>query len=185
MISIKDMFLDLRKFYNEHYRFLLNPFYTLFDNKILSWKNYDLYQHFDLYEEYFRWVTNEFQYSIMLSDGSVIQIYAEEGQNGEIVKANYSFLPNTNTKFEYFRFDLDSPNKKDYTHTIYHVHFGHNKPEMRLSLYQFPLPSEFIKFILAALYYKKEFYNFKKTNFFPDLDQLSNRYHHFIKLKTV
>lgn len=184
-MEIKSVFNDLDTFYKAYsrqYKFM-NPRYAKTYNS-LSWENHISNEKFDSYEEYYQWVIDKIQYSLLLGDESAVQIYFEgerKGKKYEIKKGSMAYLPNPKKYSEYFRFDLDYKNSEHYNHTAYHIHFGYKAKDVRFSLLSMPLPSEFIKFILF-LDYNVEYEYFNDKNFLPDLDKLDNKYNHILQL---
>ena len=183
------IFSDLQKYYNSNYDFLLN-YNISFKPNILSWGNYKNREIFDTYEEYFHWIINCRQYSFNLHDGSALQLYYE-GDGNTLKKASLAFLPLCDDNLQYFRFDLDYEASRDYCHTCYHVHFGYKTEKMRLTLFHFPKPSQFIQFVKSFVY-EIPVEKFKKDKFYPDLNKLAEnptgiisggeKYNHFLKL---
>jgi hypothetical protein len=148
----------------------------------VSWENYRTNEKFETYNEYYNWVINKIQYSFMLKDESAIQIFLEGERSGKkdnyvLVKGKMAYLPRPDKYSEYFRFDVDYKKANDYDHTAYHAHFGYRSKDVRFSLYQFPTPSEFVKFVLF-IDYGYHYMHFNSKNFFDDLDLLGNKYNH-------
>ena len=187
---IKALHTDLLKYYNLKFRELglRNPNF-LFDGSRVSWNKYRPREEFTTYKEYYDWVLENFQYSLMLSDDSVVQIYYEVNQatdREKLDKASLAFLPNPLTVdidgVNYIRLDCDMDSHIDYFHTAYHIHFGY-RSQMRVSLFQFPTPSQFFNFIMNAAY--NDFYSPQKTLkncSILDLDSQGYKYQHYLNV---
>lgn len=182
-MDIQSLFYDLDTFYKANFKEhkLINPRYEMTFNT-LSWEKHISNEKFDFYPQYYEWAVNKIQYSFMLEDESIIQIYYE----GERIKKKYivtkgsmAYLPRPDKYSEYFRFDVDYKKAQHFNHTAYHIHFGYRAKDVRFSLFHFPTPSEFIKFILF-LDYQKTIASFKSKNFFDDLDTIKNEYNHIL-----
>jgi hypothetical protein len=176
---MRDYYSNLETFYNQNHKKLINPNFIWRDDK-LTWNNRLGWLKEHNYEKYFQWLINEKQYSLLLTDGAALQIYYEFYKDALKI-ASLSFYPVPESGFEPFRFDLDIDAAKDYHHTHYHIHYGYNTKGMRMPLYRFPMPSEYIKFVLAYVYAENSFYNFKKDLFLDNLDDLECKYNHSLK----
>lgn len=179
---MRSYFNNLETFYNHNSKLILNPNF-IYKNRLITWNNRLSKSSSEDYEKYFVELLNDRQYSFQFTDGSLTQIFYEFNEKDELVRASLGYFPEPESKFEIFRFDLDHKGAKDYVHSNYHIHFGFNTLGMRISLFHFPKPSEFIKFILAFVYNNSDFFVFNKQNFLKDLDQLKSNYHHYLKLK--
>lgn len=179
MSNINSLFQDLKIFYisnNEKFS-LTNPLFTQKNNsEILTWYNYKSKQSFYTYDEYYLWVINNLQYSVVIDDKVLVQIYyVQKGK--DITKASLSFLPHPDLLMSYFRFDMDTENNKDYYHNSYHINFGYRSDDVRFTLNRFPYPSEFLRFVLFLMGYD-EFKTFNRKRFFDDLNSIGDQYSH-------
>lgn len=184
-VDVISLYSDLDIFYKANSRKynLLNPRYK-FDNRVLSWQNHISNEKFETYPEYFEWVISEVQYSLMLSDESVVQIYFEGEKNKKkfvITKGSMAYLPRPDKYSEYFRFDVDAINARDFDHTAYHIHFGYKAKDTRFCMFEFPFPSEFIKLILS-MDYGISFETFNPKKVFKNLDSFGSKYNHSFRL---
>ncbi|MCK4261217.1 MAG: hypothetical protein KAX49_19740 [Halanaerobiales bacterium] len=180
-MKVKSLYSNLKTFYNLKARELhfLNPRFILVQNT-LTWDKHISNEKFITYPEYYNWVVNNSQYSLMFEDESYIQIYFEsDGEDENVKKGSMAYLPEPEQYSEYFRFDLDMNNITPYNHTAYHIHFGYRSKDVRFCLYQFPFPSEFIKFILTSVY-EYEVSCFNPQKLFSNLDELNNQYNHHL-----
>ena len=186
MTLIQDLYNDIDRFYNLNWNKygLTNPNYTRINNT-LSWNAYKSKDSYKTYEEFYRWLSNNKQYSFQLGhDDSFIQLYYETDDN-KLLKSSLGFIPSPASVEEglvYLRFDCDFSVNTDYHHTIYHIHFGHPDAEMRLCLYRFPLPSHFIEFIMQIAYQQTPPKESRQSEYIPDLEGLSCKYAHYLKL---
>lgn len=179
MNIINALFQDLNIFYisnNEKFS-ITNPLYTQANNsEILTWYNYQTKQYFYTYDEYYAWVVNNLQYSLVIDNKVLIQMYYVQKEKS-ITQASLSFLPHPDLLMSYFRFDMDTNSCKDYYHNSYHVNFGYRSDDIRFSLNRFPHPSEFLRFVLFLLGHE-EFKAFNRKRFFNDLNSLGEQYSH-------
>lgn len=168
-ILAKDMYINIRHFYNSRFSNLFNPNFEYDNNKrILSWSNYEGWVKKSNYKDFFEHCLNERQYSFTLEDDSLVQLYYEDDSE-KIIKSSLTFIPNPERDLSYFRFDLDYSARRDYNHTLYHIHFGYYSNDFRICLYSFPFPSEFLKFINCIIL--KDFNHlFNKDKFLHNLD---------------
>ena len=182
-MTIDKIFLDIQYFYNSFaikYN-ITNPRFVKSDT-VISWSNHIPTERFITYEEYYHWVYNKSQYSFSLENDSLVQLYFEGKWGKEkkkrvvkVSKASMAYLPNPASYSEYFRVDMDLDNAKNFCHNSYHVHFGYRNDELRISLYQYPLPSQFTIFLLNS---EEDIRAFSKDRFFPSLDYLKEQYNH-------
>ena len=175
---INELYNNLNIFYNQNWnKFrLINPLFII-DNSSnsLTWANYKSKESFDTYEEYFYWTLDNNQYSLMIDELGLVQIFYHF-KNNSVNNSSLSYLPNPEITSEYFRFDLDERGINDFSHTFYHFQFSYPFNNFRIPIKSFPYPSEFLNYILFLLGLK-ELKNFNKNNSFEDLDslQLKNR----------
>lgn len=176
----------LNKLYNNAETYYNLKLMSLYNKKIikkdncLTWPNYLGKLAYTSYEEYYEFSLNNGQYSFLLVDDSMVQLYYE-CHNNIIKKANLAYLPSSNNGYTYFRFDLDINSKTNYYHNTYHIHFGFNSNNFRLSLYSFPYPSEFLNFINSL--YKNFDKNFSSDKLLKNLDELKEEYNHCFLFK--
>lgn len=155
---IKTIFKNLQVYFNQNWKHLClqDPLFCLNDKKNeITWNNYITQESYDSYYEYYDWVFNNGQYSIRLGDDSLLQVYYKGDKINNkcnIIKAKLSYLPFIDLPSIYFRFDYDIDSYKPFTHNTCHIHFGYNNELARLTLKKFPMPSEFIKFVLSTNY---------------------------------
>jgi hypothetical protein len=179
MISVKNLYNNLLTFYNEcHEKYdLQNPFFCLNSlGNVLTWTSYQSKASFYTYEEYFKWVVDNNQYSLAIGERILIQVYFEQSKTA-ITKASMSFLPSPDILMGYFRLDMDRNKPVDYYHNSYHINFGYNTDDVRFTLQKFPYPSEFIKFSLF-LAGQSDFKIHNKKKFFPDLSSFGESFSH-------
>ncbi|OPD59415.1 hypothetical protein [Bacillus anthracis] len=186
-MDIQSLYYDLQTFYNANRRahHFLNPRYEMNYNT-LTWEKHIPNEKFDTYHEYYDWAVNKIQYSFMLQDESIVQIFFEGEPKKKkfiVTKGSMAYLPRPDKYSEYFRFDVDYKSAQHFNHTAYHVHFGYRAKDVRFSLFHFPAPSEFIKFILS-LDYNQPQQCFNAQNFFKDLDEINNNYNHSLRFVT-
>ena len=62
-----------------------------------------------------------------------------------------------------------------------HIHFGYKNDDLRVSLHKYPLPSQFVAFLLNS---KEKVAVFDKDKFFPSLDDLKELYNHKFEFVT-
>lgn len=184
MSTVKKLYIDLKQFYNCSYLKynLQNPLFCINGNH-LTWNNYLPKESFYTYEEYFDWVVNNNQYSLVILDNLLLQIFYEE-KNAKIVKGSLTFLPNPDSMMSYFRFDMDTQKAKDFYHNSYHINFGYNSDDVRFTLFKFPYPSEFIKFALF-LSGRSEFTKHSQSKYFTDLRAIGESFSHFLDFVTI
>lgn len=182
-MNLTNLYSDLHTFYNQNFRqlSLVNPLYCR-DNSIdaLTWDDYLSEESFDYYDDYYQWVLSNNQYSLAFGEEALVRIFFKNGGNHWF--ASMAFLPDPEINSTYFRFDMDLPKHKDFIHSSYHIHFGYNSDRFRISLMNYPYPSQFLYFI-AFLLGSYECENFNKEKFFPDLDSLTEAYNHVLNLK--
>jgi len=154
---------------------VVNPFFIRSGNTI-SWGNYLGKNPQQYYDSYFQWVYDNYQFSFEITDLCVAQLYYEFSED-KITKASLAFLPYPHLSHQYLRLDLDHEATRDFDHCSYHVHFGYPSNMVRLALFNFPWPSEFMKFILFMVG-KEKIQKFLPQNFFPNLDDLGNKHNH-------
>jgi hypothetical protein len=159
---------------------IINPFFVWNGNTV-SWNNYLGKNPHGNYEEYFQWVYDNNQFSFEVADFCVAQVYYEVKEE-KIEKASLAFLPFPNLSHQYLRFDLDHEAARDFEHCSYHVHFGYPSNMVRLALFNYPWPSEFMKFVLFMIG-KEQVQKFSSQNFFPSLDLLGNKHNHSLSLE--
>ncbi|HLO59212.1 MAG TPA: hypothetical protein VK179_10750 [Bacteroidales bacterium] len=183
MSSTKTLYSNLERIYNANFRKydLQNPFFCLKNNE-LTWHSYVPKESFYTYDEYFKWVINNNQYSLAVSGKALIQVYFRE-ENRIITKGTLAFLPEPDSFMTYFRFDMDTINPAPYYHNTYHIHFGYRSDDIRFSLYKFPYPSEFIKFTLFLLG-NSEFTSHNNERFFSDLATIGESFSHKFEFVT-
>ena len=180
MSEINKILTSLEKLYRHNYKLIINPNFTSHNNELV-WGKYKENKSFEEYDEYYNWIMNEGQYSLMFLDNSAIQIKIQF-KDDKLIKASYSYIPQPDNEYIYLRFDLDNKSSRDFVHTDYHIHFGYNNKHIRVSLHCFPSPTELIEFILAFIYNNKRFYKKYDSKFTPSLDELNTKYHHYFKL---
>lgn len=152
MTVSRAMHSDLERFYHENFRNagLTNPRFILEDRKRLSWADRKPWQAFNTYEEYFHWVLNENQYSLIVQESAFVQIYYEDTNNNEFI-SSLSFIPEPGLRLPYLRLDCDPSAARDFIHNSFHMHIGYDSQDYRLPLHKFPFPSEFMKVAIGIL----------------------------------
>ncbi len=148
---INKLHKNMNMFYELNYRSLrlTNPLF-IFKGSELTWANRQANPGIEDYELMYKWVIENNQHSLTITDQGIFQIYYDTNEN-EIIKANLSFLPNPELSHQYIRFDYDPSAKISFDHSIGHFHFGYPSDYMRICLSAFPFPSEFMKFVFTIL----------------------------------
>ncbi len=164
---------------------IMNPRFCKNNLNQITWVNHVSNEKFESYEEYYLWVNENLQYSFSLNEDSFVQFFFEGekvGKKIEVYKGSMAYLPNPYTYSEYFRFDMDLKNEKDYGHESYHVHFGYRAKDVRFALYKYPLPSEFMK-LVEFLHYNISITGFVQNNFWETLSDRGIKFNHCLDLK--
>ena len=181
---ISELKADLDGYYYTHGDTLGNPNYHVIGNNIL-WNNYLPREPYQDYEHYYDWTFDNMQYSFMLGDDSLIQLaYTVSGNS--LSNGCLAYIPHPvaceDNGLVYVRLDCDPQAHRDFVHTMYHAHIGSPDAKMRISLRQFPLPSQFLDFVLVTGYEHTYLGPGKKSKHIKDLDSLALRYAHRLEL---
>ena len=186
-MELSTVYANIEQVYNikrEQYD-LMNPRFCKNANNQITWLNHISNEKFDSYEEYYFWVNENLQYSFLLNEDSFVQFFFEGekvGKKIEVYRGSMAYLPNPYTYSEYFRFDMDLKNEKDYKHVSYHVHFGYRAKDVRFALYKYPLPSEFLK-LIQFLHYDISLTKFSQNKFWESLSDRNIAFNHCLDLK--
>lgn len=187
MNSIQKIYYELELFYNINSRKygLIDRFFCRNEN-VISWHKYESHHKFKTYEDCYNWIINNNQYSFKFQEGHCVQLYYEFDTD-KLSKASLNFYPNPDIYDgnDYVRFDCDLGSHRDYIHTSYHAHFGYNS-NYRISIYRFPMPQEFLNFIIVQ-YYNDLIDNFeviknKKDSPIMTLEELKHKYITHLKI---
>ena len=145
---IDKLFKDLNLFYSYNYKefSLINPFFIRNNNK-LTWHNYLPFESFDNYIDYYLWVGNHRQYSIVADGIGIFQFYFFTDKN-YIKEASLAFLPIPDISHQYFRVDYNSESNHDEIHPKGHIHYGYPSSFVRMLTIQIPFPSVFMYYFL-------------------------------------
>lgn len=176
--TIADLGTDLHTFYNANYRRwkLQNPSFVQKDG-CLTWRNRVGINHEEDYEKLYQQVIDDVQYSLMIENRAVVQIYYQSS-HGKVTDAALAFIPEPGTGLEYFRLDFDLRRAKHFSHTTYHAHFGFHCKEMRFSIKEFPYPSQFLRFI-CGIAFQRKIEHFNRDKFLADdLVSTGCKHHH-------
>lgn len=106
-----------------------------------------MYSELGEYSDYFQFCLNNSFFSLQIADGSLVQLYMKAGPHGELVDGSLAFIPKPDNGFDYFRLDYAPAEARHYRHNRYHGHFGFRSKNMRISLFQYPWPDEFLTFL--------------------------------------
>lgn len=111
------------------------------------------------YSESTRKMIENVEYTILLTDLSIISIYYVFDKISEnIIYGNLSFIPfkdsneDLMSESKYIRIDYDNCGRKEYVHTLVHMHFSTYKNNVRIPLDHVVTPVEFVYIILKYFY---------------------------------
>ena len=138
-MELNTVYANIEQIYNSN-RELMNPRFCKNARNQITWINHISNEKFDSYEEYYFWVNENLQYSFLLNEDAFVQFFFEGekfGKKIEVYKGSMAYLPSPYTYSEYFRFDMDLKNEKDYNHVSYHAHFGYRAKDVRFALYKY------------------------------------------------
>ena len=186
-MELNDIYINIQQMYNIYGRKygLMNPRFIKNDNGQITWLIHISNEKFETYEEYYLWVNENLQYSFSLEDDSLIQIFFEGKRQGKkipVKKGSMAYLPSPYSYSEYFRFDVDLDNEKDYAHPTYHAHFGYRAKDVRFTLFKYPMPTEFLK-LIQFLHHEVPIEQYAKEKFWETLADRNIKFNHCLDFK--
>lgn len=186
-MELSEIYSNIEQMYNIYgEKFgLMNPRFIKNDNYQITWLHHISNEKFETYEEYYFWAYENVQYSFSLQDDSLVQFFFEGQKCGKripINKGSMAYLPNPYSYSEYFRFDIDLDNEKDYDHPSYHAHFGYRAKDVRFTLYKYPMPTEFLK-LIQFLHYGISIESYSKEKFWENLSDRKIKFNHYLDFR--
>lgn len=171
-------------------------------DRALTWFNRDakledarMHAYLGTSVEYFNFCVSESYFSLQIADGSLIQIHLRADPDGFFDGGSLALVPKPGNGFDYFRLDCEPGDARHFRHNRYHGHFGYNASNMRISLFQFPWPGEFLAFVAHLMsdekgrglngsdfQVKARITGFNSNCLLEDLASVGERYNHCLSL---
>ena len=132
---------------------------------------------FHSYMEAFDEMMYNCQYTVLLEDDSMIFLFYEFDENNNVIGHILSYLPSFRNDSEnrkentdennqeeidfkqlhrmisnFVRVDFEEVGRKDYYHSLIHMHIGTERNALRIPIEHFVLPFEFLFFVLKYIY---------------------------------